>query len=139
MPLLEQVLERYPKEVKLVYKSFPLNNHKFARKAAAAALAAGNQGRFWEFHNLLFENYNRINDEKITEIALQLDLDMERLLADARSPAVINSIDRDLLEGRNIGVRGTPAVFINGRLLNNRSLQGFAQMIDTELKKKQGN
>ena len=76
MPVLEQVLEKYPKEVKIVLKNFPLNSHKFAKKAAAAALAAESQGKFWEFYDLLFENYNRLNDRKIRKIAIELGLDM---------------------------------------------------------------
>jgi len=58
MPTLEQVLEKYPKEVRVVELNFPLNKHKLARPAAAAALAAGKQGKFWESHKLLFDNYN---------------------------------------------------------------------------------
>jgi protein-disulfide isomerase len=60
VPLLEQVLEQYPNQVKLVYKNFPLRNHKFAKPAASAALAAGEQGKFWEFHDKLFQNYNQL-------------------------------------------------------------------------------
>jgi len=72
------VLDKYPKEVKLVFKNFPLSKHKFARKAATAALAAKAQGRFWEFHDELFENHRNLNDVKIQEIAKELGLDLER-------------------------------------------------------------
>ena len=65
MPVLEQVLEKNPDKVKLVFKNFPLRNHKFAMPAATAALAAEKQGKFWEFHDLLFKDYNRLNEQKV--------------------------------------------------------------------------
>ena len=75
MPVLEQVLEKYPAEVKYVFKNFPLSSHKFARPAAVAALAAGRQGKFWQFHDKLYQNYNRIDQQKIQDISLELGLD----------------------------------------------------------------
>ncbi|MBL7178295.1 MAG: thioredoxin domain-containing protein [Desulfobacteraceae bacterium] len=69
---------------KLVFKNFPLSKHKFAMKAAAAALAANKQGKFWEFHDRLFKNYKNLNDTKIQEIAKELALDMERFNKDLK-------------------------------------------------------
>lgn len=133
MPLLEQVLERYPKDVKVVYKNYPLRNHRYAQKAAAAALAAEKQGKFWEFHDLLYENYNKLNDEKVIEISKELGLDVEKLLRDMKNPQILALISQDKTEGDRAGVRGTPTIFINGRQLKNRSLQGFGAVIDREL------
>jgi len=135
VPLLWQVLEKYPKEVKLVFKNFPLAQHKFARKAATAALAAKAQGRFWEFHDKLFESYKNLNDAKIQEIAKDLDLDLERFNKDMKDPAIQKLIIRDVKNGREIGVRSIPTVFINGKLLKDRRLQGFKRMINAEVKK----
>lgn len=135
-PLLQQVLDRYPREVKLVFKNFPLARHRFARKAAGAALAADAQAKFWEFHNRLFESYRVINDAKIQDIARELDLDMERFTRDMMSPAIQDLIARDVSNGRKIGVRGIPRVFINGKSLKKRSLEGFKQMIEAELRKR---
>jgi protein-disulfide isomerase len=132
------VLEKYPRDVKLVYKSFPLPSHKFARPAAVAALAAGEQGKFWEFHDLLFENYNRLNEAKIQEIAQAVGLDMARYEKSKKDPKIMAAINRDLLEARKAGVRGTPTIFVNGRLLTNRSLAGFSNMIEREIKKAGG-
>ena len=123
-------------EVKLVVKNYPLKNHKFARKAAQAALAAKVQGKFWEFHHQLFQNYKSINDGKIQDIARELNLDMEKFNKDMNSKAVQFIINRDLQNGRRIGVRGTPTVYINGKRLNNRQLSGFTKMIEAELSKK---
>jgi len=126
----------FSNEVKLVVKNFPLNNHKFARKAAQAALAAKEQGKFWEFHHTLFQNYKSINDGKIQDIAKELNLDMEKFNKDMNSKAVQYIINRDVQDGRKIGVRGTPTVYINGKRLNDRKLSGFTEMIEAELKKK---
>jgi protein-disulfide isomerase len=135
VPELEQVLEKYPNQVKLVFKNFPLRNHKFAMQAAIAALAAEKQGKFWEFHDLLFKDYNRLNEQKIREIAQQLNLDMEKFEKDRKDPQIMAMINRDLSEGNRAGVRGTPTVFINGRLLRNRSMAGFQELIAKALKK----
>ncbi len=134
-PLFQQVLDKYPENVKLVVKHFPLANHKYAHKAATAALSANVQGKFWEFHNKLFKNYNVINDAKIQDIAKELGIDMEKFNKDMRSPAIKSLIARDVSNGRQIGVRGAPTIFINGKALKNRSLQGIYQVIEAELKK----
>jgi len=135
VPLLEQVLEKYPQDVKVVFKNFPLQNHKFAMKAAIAALAAESQGKFWEFHDLLFENYNRINDQKIQDIALAVGLNQEEYENMKKDPAIQGKVRQDLSDGRRAGVRGTPTVFINGRRLRDRSLKGFQEVIDKQLEK----
>ena len=135
MPLLEQVLEKYPEEVKIVYKNFPLNNHKFAKKAATAALAAESQGKFWEFHDLLFKNYNRLNDKKIRDIAIELGLDMVKFDEKTKDPLIQEKISRDLRDGNRADVRGTPTVFVNGKRLRDRTLPGFQKIIDRELQK----
>ena len=134
MPELEQVLERYPNQVKLVFKNFPLRNHKFSMQAAIAALAAEKQGKFWEFHDLLFKDYNYLNEQKIEEIAQQLKLNMEKFDKDRKDPQIMAMINRDIAEGNQAGVRGTPTVFINGRLLRNRSKAGFQELIEKALK-----
>jgi protein-disulfide isomerase len=130
------VLEKYPKEVKLVMKHFPLPMHDFARKAAFAALAAAKQGKFWEFHERLYSNQSSLNETKIQEIAKELNLDIEKFNQDLKDQTIEPLIDRDIKDGQEEGVRGTPTIFINGKLLSNRSIQGFQQAIENELKKK---
>ena len=135
MPVLEQVLKKYPDDVKIVFKNFPLRNHKFAMKAATAALAAESQQKFWPFHDLLFKNYNRLNDQKISEIALELGLNQVEFEKKMKDPKIKAMIRQDLRDGAEAGVRGTPTVFINGRRLNDRSIKGFQAAIDRELHK----
>jgi protein-disulfide isomerase len=130
------VLEQYPNDVKLVFKNFPLTRiHKFAMDAAVSALAAHQQGKFWEYHTELFKNYNNLSDEKFAEIAQALALNMEEFNKDRQNPALAAMVQRDLKDGVEAGVRGTPSIFINGRLLEQRSLAGFQQVIEEELAK----
>ena len=127
------MFERYSKEMKLVFKNFPLRNHKFAWPAAIAALAANKQGKFWELHDQLYENYNRLSDQKIREIAQQVGLDMEKFDKDMKAPELKAIVERDFQEGARIGVRGIPTIFVNGRQLKNRSFEGFQAAIEKEL------
>jgi protein-disulfide isomerase len=136
VPVLNDVLEKNKGKVKLVFKNFPLNTHQFARKAAAAALAAGKQGKFWELHDRLFQNYNRLNDQVLQEQAQQLGLDMQKFEKDMNDPQIAQSINQDYQDGIKAGVRGTPTIFVNGALLKNTNLEGFQAAIDKELEKK---
>lgn len=129
-------MEKYPNDIKLVVKHFPLSSHQFARPAAIAALAAHHQGKFWEFHAKLFQNYRSLNEQKIQEIATELGLDMEKFAADRKSPEISALIERDIRNGTAIGVRGTPTIFLNGKRVKNRSMQAFEQMIEAESAKK---
>ncbi|MGA9237272.1 MAG: DsbA family protein [Desulfobacterales bacterium] len=136
--LLDQVVEKYPQKVKEVFMNFPVRSHKYAETAARAALAADKQGKFWEFHDKLFENANQLNDEKVREIAKELNLNMEQFEKDWQSEETLAKVRSDIDQGSRIGVRGVPAVFINGRQLKQRSLEGFSEIIDKELAKDSG-
>ena len=99
-----------------------------------AALAAGHQDKFWEFHDQLFKNYNRINDQKIQEISKELGLDQTKFNEHQKSPVETARIRQDYEEGIRLGVRGTPTIFINGKKVKNRSLQKMEALISEELK-----
>ncbi|MBW1981983.1 MAG: thioredoxin domain-containing protein [Deltaproteobacteria bacterium] len=129
------MLETYPREVKLVFKNFPLRMHRYAMQAAAAAMAANVQGKFAQFHEKLFENYRSLNEAKIEEIATALGLDMTEFNRDRKDPTIQNLIARDIQDGIKAGIRGTPTVFINGKQLKGRNFAAFKTMIDAELKK----
>ena len=110
--------------------------HSYARKASVAALAAAKQSKFWEMHKMLFEHQRDLNDAKVQEIAGKLGLNMGQFNRDLKDPAIEALIERDMNNGQQYGVRGTPTIFVNGKQLNQRSLPGFQQAIDEELKKK---
>ena len=100
-----------------------------------AALAAGQQGKFWEFHDLLFKNYKQLSDAKIEEIAKDLVLDLEMFEKDRKAPKITEMIRKDIIDGSNAGIRGTPTVFVNGRALRKRTLEEFRSVIEGELGK----
>jgi len=129
------VLKKYPNEVKLVVKQFPLPNHSFALQASKAALAANMQGKFWEMHDALLKNYNALDDKKLQDIAKEVGLDWAKLEKDMNSPSVTEIIKEDVANAREVGVRGTPTVFLNGKNTRQRSLGGFSQEIEAELAK----
>ncbi|NIM97001.1 MAG: thioredoxin domain-containing protein [candidate division Zixibacteria bacterium] len=132
------MLERHPDEVKLVHKNFPIAKHKFARKAAAAALSAHRQGKFWEYHARLFKNHQNLNDAVFEILAQELGLDLEKFQRDMKDSAIERLIIRDMRDGQKAGVRGTPTVFINGKRVKNRNLQTIEAMIKAELEKSKG-
>ena len=119
--------------------NYPLKSHRFASKAALAALAGDRQGKFWEFHDALFKDYRQINDEKIQQIAVQLGLDQTQYEKDRRDPAILKKIQQDGQQARRLGITGVPAVFVNGKRLKNWSPDGFQKAIENELKKVKDN
>ena len=133
-PLLEQVLEKNPKTVKIVFKNFPIRSHRFAVSAALAALAAGRQGKFWEFHDELFKNHNQLDEEKFQQIADGLKLDKDQFEKDRQDPLLLEIVKHDFNQGIEAGVNSVPTVFVNGRRLKQRSLDGLQKLIDKELK-----
>ncbi len=133
---LKEVLDAYPEEVKLVFKNFPLSFHKQAKNAAKAAHAAGEQGKYWEMHDIVFENYNKLTEEKFKEFATQIGLDVKKFEADFNSDKYYDQqIREDMNLGSTVGVRGTPTLFLNGKRMRNRSFDDFKSAIDKILKK----
>ncbi len=129
------MLEKFPLQVKLVFKSFPLRKHKYAKKAAVAAFAARRQGKFWEYHDLLFENIDTLSDQKFRQIARELGLDLERFEKDINDLKIVARINQDIRLGAHMGVRGTPTVFINGRVSRARTLEALQAAVESALEK----
>ncbi len=135
MPKLEQVLEKNPQTVKIVFKNYPLVRiHKMAIPSASAALAANEQGKFWEFHDRLFAE-KKLSKQVIKKIAVDLKLDIPRFEKDMKSPEIKAKIQKDMQDAEKAGVTGTPSVFINGRILKKRNLEGYQAVINEELSK----
>lgn len=131
---LDRLLEKFPEKVKIVFKHCPLSYHKTALEAAQAAVAAGIQGRFWEFHDLLFESQKELSSQKIQEIAQALNLNMERFNRDRQSPEVINIVSRDVGQAKGLDIRGVPAVYINGEPQDNTQEEALIKEIQERLK-----
>lgn len=135
-PVLARVLASYPRDVRLVFVHFPVVSPDSGR-AAIAALAAGRQGRFWEMHDFLFELGDRpLDEELLAARAHELGLDVGRFSLDLRSPDLARAVESDLAEAKRLGLRGTPAFFVNGVYLpGTRSFETFRRRIDAELER----
>jgi protein-disulfide isomerase len=136
VPELEALLKVYPKQVKLIFKQFPLEIHSDAYRAATAALAAQRQGKFWEMHYALFGHHQDLSLASILNIAKDLKLDEARLRTEMESKEIHDIVSKDLQDGNNAGVEGTPTIFINGQRYNGRiELPSLRPLIEAELKK----
>jgi protein-disulfide isomerase len=135
--ILDQVLERYPNKVKLAFRDFPIANiHPHAQKAAEAAHCAAEQGKFWEFHDLLFEQQDTIPTTNFAEQAKTLGLDAASFQTCIDSRKYQAKVEGNYAAGVKAGVSGTPAFFINGRLLSGaQPLEAFKAVIDEELER----
>jgi protein-disulfide isomerase len=137
LPALSEVQSRYGDKVKLVFRDFPLDRlHPQARRAAEAARCARDQNKFWQYHDLLFANAPQASPEQLKAYAEQVGLDVqafERCLTSGKHAA---GVQRDVDDGNRVGVSGTPAFFVNGRLLTGaQPVERFVRVIDDELKR----
>jgi len=138
-PIIEEALKAYPTQARFIYKHFPLTSiHPNAMGAAQAAVAAQKQGKAWEMHDLLFKNQRALQPEKLKEYAQQIGLDVAQFEKDMNSDEVKKQVEADMTEARKLGVRGTPTIFVNGKLLRNRSVEGIKEIAEPILAKANG-
>jgi len=132
---LTQLIDHYTGKIKLVYRDFPLGQlHPQASRAAEAARCAQDQGRFWEYHDALFQQAPKAGEEDLKHYANEVGLDAETFASCLFQSVHHEAVQRDLDEGTRLGVSGTPAFFINGRFLNGaQPLEKFVQIIEEEL------
>jgi protein-disulfide isomerase len=133
---VNQVLAKYPRDVRLVFKQFPLDNHSQAALAAEASLAAQAQGKFWELHDKMYANFRSINRERILAWAKEVGIDLDRFEADLKSHKYAPRVASEVKQGDAAGVEGTPTFFINGKRLNAAfDLNTVGPIIAEELKR----
>lgn len=117
-PTLKKVLAEYPQQVRLVYRQFPLSEiHPQALHASEAAVCARKQGKFWEMHDAIFTDSAPLGTDSLRAIAARLGLDQDAFEQCVRDPEVDKAINVDLRAGEELGVRATPTLFVNGRLI----------------------
>ncbi len=133
--VLTDLQDRYGDSVRLVFKHLPLASiHPRAELAHAAAEAAYIQGKFWEMHDLIFQDPTALEEVDFHNHAAKLGLDLEQFRRDLRSKRVQDRIESDKKDARDLGIRGTPSMFINGRYFSGfRSLEALSQIVDQEL------
>jgi protein-disulfide isomerase len=133
-PTVAEVIKIYGDKVRYVHRDFPLPFHKFARKAAETARCAGEQGKFWETHDAMFTA--ELSDESIDAAVTTLGLDKAKIDACMTAGTAKKMVDEDMEAGEQVGVSGTPTFYVNGRKLMGPTVDGFKQLIDSELAKK---
>ena len=139
--MIDEILKKYPNDVKIVIKHSPLINfHKQAYKAAQYALAAHKQGKYKEMSDSIFANYTKLkNNENLPiEIADGLGLDMDKFIADSKSDKIKKQIDHEISQFMNSGFerKSVPKFLIQGKeVLGNRDIKTFSRIIDLELNK----
>jgi protein-disulfide isomerase len=112
------IVQKFPTQVKLVFKQFPLEDHSQAALAAEASLAAQAQGKFWQLHDKMYANFRSINRARILVWAMESGLDMNRFRADLDSHKYAARVKAEEQEGEVAGVEGTPTFYINGKKFN---------------------
>jgi protein-disulfide isomerase len=131
---LQQLREEYKGKIRFAWKNQPLSFHPNAMPAAEAAMAAHEQGKFWEFHDALFKKQGQLSPALYDEVARQLGLDMDRFHASIEGRKNTAHIQADMAAGNAVGAQGTPTFFINGKkLVGAQPIDAFKQMIDAEL------
>ncbi len=137
-PTVEQVLETYGDKVRYVYRDFPLPFHSHARPASLAARCAEEQGKFWEYHDALFEAPD-LSTDGLRSLADSVGLDRIKFDDCLASEKYADAVKRDMEDGSNAGVNGTPAFFINGRFLSGAlPFDQIKAVIDEELERAGG-
>jgi 2-hydroxychromene-2-carboxylate isomerase len=132
--LMVPLLAAYPQEVTVYFKHFPLGGHVNSLNAALAAVAAQKQGKFWQFNEKVWQNSEHLTPAVLEGIARELALDFPRWIADVGSDEVRGQVQRDRTEARELEIRRTPGIFINGRRFTDEiDLPSLKDWIDEEL------
>jgi protein-disulfide isomerase len=132
--VLSDVVKAFPKQVSLHFKQFPLQHHEYSMVAARASLAAHKQGRFWQMHDIIFQNQGSLEDDSFKNFAAELGLNLKQFESDMKSDEIGERIRDDLKEGSE-GVRSTPTLFINGKYYHGeKTVDGITQHIRGVLK-----
>lgn len=133
--VMDQLLQAYPNDVKVVFKNLPLHIHDEAAPAAKAALAAGKQGKFWEMHDALFAKQGELGEKLYLEEAKKLGLDLEKFKNDMASEAIAKQIEAEAALAGDLGITGTPCFFVNGVAVRGAyPLSHFKMIVDRWLK-----
>jgi len=136
VPQIRAILKAYSSQIKLIFKQFPLEEHPQADLAATAAVAAQKQGKFWQMHDALFAHSDDLSRKSILSLAKDIGLNTDKLEADMDTTEVRQTVQRDVQDGTNADVQGTPTIFIDGQRYNGAiTLDALKPILDAELKR----
>ena len=133
-PILDRIVSEFGDRVRLVVRDFPLSQHANARKAAEAAEAAREQGKYWEYAAVLFRNQSALGVDKLRQYASELGLDRARFDASLDSGKFAEKVQRDVMDGEKLGINGTPTIYINGKRVADNSYESVKSAIEATLK-----
>jgi len=135
--IVKELAKEYGDKILVVFRHFPIiSSHPYALRAAAAAEAAGEQGKFWEYHDKLFENQENLKDDDLKKYAKEIGLDMDKFEKAFNSEKLKEKVRADIDAGEKYGVNATPTFFINGEVHRGViPLEEFRTIIDEELAK----
>jgi len=133
-PILDRIANEFGDRVRLVVRDFPLSQHANARKAAEAAEAAREQGKYWEYAAVLFRNQSALGVDKLRQYASELGLDRARFDASLDSGKFAEKVQRDVMDGHKLGINGTPTIYINGKRVSDNSYESVKSAIEATLK-----
>jgi protein-disulfide isomerase len=126
-------MKEFGDRVRLVMRDFPLSQHAEAAKAAEAAEAAREQGKYWEYVDVLFRNQSALGVDKLKQYATEVGLDRTRFDASLDSGKFAEKVQRDVMDGRKLGVNGTPTLYVNGKRVSDRSYEALKAKIESSL------
>lgn len=131
---LDHLLQKYPADVRLTFKQFPLPMHSQATRAAEASSCAAEQGKFWDFERLMFADQSRVASGKFPDLAEKAGVDLSVFEACLNAKGVSKLVQSDVSDGAAIGLSSTPAIFINGRLITGlKPYEVLEQIVEEEL------
>jgi len=134
-PSISALEKAYPGKVRVAWKNYPLPFHNNAKPAAEAALAANEQGKFWQMHEILFKNQQALTGPDLEKYAKEIGLDMTKFKAAMDSHKFAAQVEADMKQGSALGVSGTPAAFVNGHLVSGAvPVDEFKKIVEAELK-----
>jgi protein-disulfide isomerase len=135
VPTIDQILDKYPTQVRFVFRNLPLNQiHPRAQAAAEAAACAANQGDFWDYHDLIFANNKAVSDEDLEGHASELGLDMQAFRQCVQNRETQQLVEADIAAGKSLRISGTPSFVINGLPLPGaRGIEEYTKDIDEEI------
>ena len=133
--IVNNLLKRFPNDLAVVFKQFPLPHHRFSKTAALAALASHQQGKFWQMHDLIFQNQGKLTDAKFVDFAKELGINVVRFKADMAAESTLKRLRAEQQEAMQANISGTPAIYINGRAYSDEKSEEklaayIAKMID---------
>ncbi|HLC93402.1 MAG TPA: thioredoxin domain-containing protein [Patescibacteria group bacterium] len=134
-PIVQSIFQKNSSTLRIALRHFPLPQHPYARKAAEAAQIAGEQGKFWEYTTILFENQENLKETDLIKYAQQVGLDVEIFTTALQSGTYATIVNDDLSAAQKLKISQTPTFFLNGKMMDIKNLEDFSAQINSAIEK----